>query len=74
MRIPRKRHQLRHSGQIPDHVIASNIEIAGKFTTLVAAVKATGLVETLKGTGPFTAFVQPTKHSQSCPPELSKAF
>jgi uncharacterized surface protein with fasciclin (FAS1) repeats len=29
---------------------------AGKFTTLVAAVKAAGLVETLKGTGPFTVF------------------
>ena len=27
---------------------------AGKFTTLVAAVKAAGLVETLKGEGPFT--------------------
>jgi uncharacterized surface protein with fasciclin (FAS1) repeats len=25
-------------------------------TTLVAAVKAAGLVETLKGAGPFTAF------------------
>lgn len=30
--------------------------IAGKFTTLVAAVKAAGLVDTLKGTGPFTVF------------------
>jgi transforming growth factor-beta-induced protein len=30
--------------------------IAGKFSTLVAAVKAAGLVETLKGTGPFTVF------------------
>jgi uncharacterized surface protein with fasciclin (FAS1) repeats len=29
---------------------------AGKFTTLVAAVKAAGLVETLKGEGPFTVF------------------
>lgn len=28
----------------------------GKFTTLVAAVKAAGLVETLKGKGPFTVF------------------
>jgi len=30
--------------------------IAGKFSTLVAAVKAAGLVETLKGAGPFTVF------------------
>jgi uncharacterized surface protein with fasciclin (FAS1) repeats len=27
-----------------------------KFTTLVTAVKAAGLVETLSGTGPFTVF------------------
>lgn len=29
---------------------------AGSFNTLVAAVKAAGLVETLKGPGPFTVF------------------
>jgi uncharacterized surface protein with fasciclin (FAS1) repeats len=29
---------------------------AGKFNTLVAAVKAAGLVDTLKGPGPFTVF------------------
>jgi uncharacterized surface protein with fasciclin (FAS1) repeats len=29
---------------------------AGTFNTLVAAVKAAGLVETLKGDGPFTVF------------------
>lgn len=29
---------------------------AGSFGTLVAAVKAAGLVETLKGAGPFTLF------------------
>jgi uncharacterized surface protein with fasciclin (FAS1) repeats len=29
---------------------------AGSFSTLVAAVKAAGLVETLKGKGPFTLF------------------
>ena len=29
---------------------------AGSFTTLVAAVKAAGLVETLSGPGPFTVF------------------
>jgi uncharacterized surface protein with fasciclin (FAS1) repeats len=30
--------------------------VAGKFNTLVAAVKAAGLVNTLKGPGPFTVF------------------
>lgn len=29
---------------------------AGNFTTLVAAVEAAGLVDTLKGDGPFTVF------------------
>jgi uncharacterized surface protein with fasciclin (FAS1) repeats len=29
---------------------------AGSFTTLVAAVKAANLVDTLKGAGPFTVF------------------
>ncbi|MBD0363888.1 MAG: fasciclin domain-containing protein, partial [Coleofasciculus sp. C3-bin4] len=29
---------------------------AGSFNTLVTAVKAAGLVETLKGPGPFTVF------------------
>lgn len=30
--------------------------VAGHFDTLVAAVKAAGLVDTLKGAGPFTVF------------------
>ncbi len=29
---------------------------AGSFTTLVTAIKAANLVDTLKGTGPFTVF------------------
>jgi len=35
---------------------------AGDFTTLVTAIKAAGLVETLKGEGPFTVFA-PTDHA-----------
>ncbi len=34
---------------------------AGKFKTLVAAIKAAGLVETLQGTGPFTVFAPTDK-------------
>lgn len=30
--------------------------VAGHFTTLVAALKAAGLVDTLRGPGPFTVF------------------
>ena len=41
---------------------------AGKFKTLVAAVKAAGLVETLKGKGPFTVFA-PTDEAFAKLPE-----
>ncbi len=36
--------------------IVDTAAAAGGFTTLVAAVEAAGLVETLKGAGPFTVF------------------
>ena len=36
--------------------IVDTAAAAGSFTTLVTAVKAAGLVETLKGKGPFTVF------------------
>ncbi|GEM_PF-824975 len=41
---------------------------AGDFTTLMAAVKAAGLVETLKGEGPFTVFA-PTDEAFAKIPE-----
>jgi len=41
---------------------------AGSFTTLVAAVDAAGLVETLKGDGPFTVFA-PTDDAFAALPE-----
>lgn len=41
---------------------------AGNFTTLVAAVEAAGLVETLKGEGPFTVFA-PTDEAFAKLPE-----
>jgi uncharacterized surface protein with fasciclin (FAS1) repeats len=40
----------------PAHDIVDTAIAAGHFTTLVTAVKAAGLVETLKGKGPFTVF------------------
>ena len=36
--------------------IVATAVAAGQFSTLVAAVKAAGLVETLQGAGPFTVF------------------
>lgn len=38
------------------HDIVDTAVAAGSFTTLVAAVTAAGLVDTLKGDGPFTVF------------------
>ena len=42
--------------------------IAGHFTTLVAAVKAAGLVDTLKGPGPFTVFAPTDEAFAKLPP------
>ncbi len=41
---------------VPSKDIVDNAVGSKDHTTLVAAVKAAGLVETLKGTGPFTVF------------------
>jgi uncharacterized surface protein with fasciclin (FAS1) repeats len=43
--------QEKYMADIVDTAVA-----AGSFTTLAAALKAAGLVETLKGKGPFTVF------------------
>ncbi len=43
-----------HHGMKKD--IVDTAVAAGDFNTLVTAVKAAGLVETLKGEGPFTVF------------------
>ncbi|WP_289041563.1 fasciclin domain-containing protein [uncultured Aliiroseovarius sp.] len=52
-----------HSKDIVDTAVE-----AGSFTTLVAAVEAAGLVETLKGDGPFTVFA-PTDDAFAALPE-----
>lgn len=52
-----------HSKDIVDTAMG-----AGDFNTLVAAVKAAGLVETLKGDGPFTVFA-PTDAAFAALPE-----
>jgi uncharacterized surface protein with fasciclin (FAS1) repeats len=45
------KHSMTKSNDIVDVAIAN-----GSFTTLVTAVQAAGLVDTLKGEGPFTVF------------------
>jgi uncharacterized surface protein with fasciclin (FAS1) repeats len=51
-----------------DADIVDTAVAAGSFTTLVAAVEAAGLVETLKGEGPFTVFA-PTDEAFAALPE-----
>ena len=47
---------------------------AGQFNTLVAAVKAVGLVETLKGDGPFTVFAPTDAAFKKLPAETLQAL
>ena len=49
-------------------VIVDTAVTAGSFETLVAAVQAAGLVDTLKGEGPFTVFA-PTDEAFAALPE-----
>jgi uncharacterized surface protein with fasciclin (FAS1) repeats len=44
------------NGHAADKDIVDTAVEAGQFTTLAAALEAAGLVETLKGDGPFTVF------------------
>src|SRR6476619_1743915 len=43
-------------GRAADKDIVDTAVAPGSFTTLAAALKAAGLVDTLKGKGPFTVF------------------
>jgi len=47
---------------------------AGSFTTLVAAVEAAGLAETLSGEGPFTVFAPTDEAFAALPPEIVEAL
>ena len=47
---------------------------AGKFKTLVAAVQAAGLVETLQGPGPFTVFAPTDEAFAKLPPGTVEAL
>ena len=57
-----------HKGDYEKKDIVDTAVAAGDFTTLVAAVKAAGLVETLKGDGPFTVFA-PTDEAFAALPD-----
>lgn len=51
----KKKTTAKHSAKQAKDLVDTAVS-AGSFNTLVAAVKAAGLVETLKGDGPFTVF------------------
>ncbi|UPQ89706.1 fasciclin domain-containing protein [Vibrio sinaloensis] len=61
--LPAQAHDHGMKGDIVDVAVEN-----GSFNTLVAAVKAAGLVETLKGDGPFTVFA-PTDEAFAKLPE-----
>jgi uncharacterized surface protein with fasciclin (FAS1) repeats len=47
---------------------------AGQFKTLVAAVQAAGLVETLRGRGPFTVFAPTDAAFRKLPPRTLRSL
>jgi uncharacterized surface protein with fasciclin (FAS1) repeats len=54
-------------------IVAVAVE-AGSFQTLVAAVKAAGLVEVLQGEGPFTVFAPTDEAFEKLPPGTVEAL
>ena len=55
------------AAMLPSRDIIDNAVNSADHTTLVAAVKAAGLVETLKGPGPFTVFAPTNAAFQALP-------
>ena len=60
------------SVQEPESDIVDTAVKAGKFNTLVAAVKAADLVKTLKGDGPFTVFAPADEAFKKIPADKLK--
>ena len=63
-----KTNAIQASAKADGKTIVETAVAAGNFTTLVAAVKAAGLAETLSGEGPFTVFA-PTDEAFAKLPE-----
>ncbi len=55
----------------PTRTIVENAVNSKDHTTLVAAVKAAGLVDTLNGAGPFTVFAPTNAAFENCLQALS---
>ena len=68
-----------HHGGMKHSMVKSNdiVDVAvanGNFTTLVTALKAAGLVDTLKGDGPFTVFAPTDAAFAKVPAETLSAL
>ena len=55
------------AAMLPNRDIVDNAVLANNVTTVVAAVKAAGLVDTLKSAGPFTVFAPNNKAFEALP-------
>ena len=55
------------SMMLPTQTLVQNASKASNLTTLVTAVQAAGLVETLSGPGPFTVFAPPNSAFDALP-------
>jgi len=58
---------------VPTHTIAEIAAGDARFSTLVTALKAAGLVDTLNGTGPFTVFAPTNAAFAKLPADTLKA-
>jgi uncharacterized surface protein with fasciclin (FAS1) repeats len=58
----------------PTKTIVDNAMNSNDHTTLVAAVKAAGLVDTLQGAGPFTVFAPTNEAFDKLPPAQSRPW
>ena len=62
------------AAMFPTKDIIDNAVNSKDHTTLVAAVKAAGLVDTLKTPGPFTVLHRPTPRLMRCPPARLRLY
>jgi uncharacterized surface protein with fasciclin (FAS1) repeats len=62
------------SAQAEGKDIVEVASAAGSFSTLITAVEAAGLVDTLKGDGPFTVFAPTDEAFAKLPPEQLDAL
>ncbi|MGZ8378945.1 MAG: fasciclin domain-containing protein [Gemmatirosa sp.] len=66
--------QMQVQKEAPSQDIVQTAVAAGQFTTLATALGEAGLVETLKGTGPFTVFAPTDAAFAKLPPGTVEAL